>query len=132
MKSLLSLIVVVHVLILPSIQVRAQNAPPPEAQIEAQAREIGRQLRCVVCQNQSIEDSQASLAEDMRRLVRARLRQGDNPQQVIDFIQSRYGNYVLLKPPFKSYSLILWIAPFILLCFIILSYRHMTRSRSGS
>ena len=88
----------------------------PNPALESRAREIGRALRCVVCQNQSIDDSNAEVARDMRRAVRERLTAGDNDAAVFDFMVARYGDYVLLKPPFKSGTLILWLgAPLVLL-----------------
>jgi cytochrome c-type biogenesis protein CcmH len=84
--------------------------------LEARAREIGQALRCVVCQNQSIDDSQAEVAHDMRRAVRERLLAGDSDQQVFAFMVARYGDYVLLRPPFKARTLVLWLgAPAVLL-----------------
>ena len=84
--------------------------------LEARAREIGQALRCVVCQNQSIDDSAAEVARDMRRAVRERLSAGDSDGQVFDFMVARYGDYVLLKPPFKLGTLVLWLgAPLLLL-----------------
>ena len=83
--------------------------------IEQQAKEIGRELRCVVCQNQSIEDSDAPLAADMRKLVRTRLSQGDSKADVIAYMQERYGDYVLLKPPVKRSTYALWLLPFLLM-----------------
>lgn len=86
-----------------------------DAALEARAREIGRNLRCVVCQNQSIDDSTADLARDMRRLVRERLQAGDSDRQVYDFMTRRYGDFVLLQPPFRSYTLLLWLGPALVL-----------------
>lgn len=84
--------------------------------LEARAREIGQALRCVVCQNQSIDDSAAEVARDMRRTVRERLVAGDSNDQVFDYMVARYGDYVLLKPPFKLGTLALWLgAPLVLL-----------------
>ena len=84
--------------------------------LEARAREIGQTLRCVVCQNQSIDDSAAEVARDMRRAVRERLSAGDSDSQVYDYMVARYGDYVLLKPPFKLGTLVLWLgAPLVLL-----------------
>jgi len=84
--------------------------------LEARAREIGRALRCVVCQNQDVDDSNAEVAHDMRRAVRERLSAGDSDQQVMDFMVARYGDYVLLKPPFKSDTWLLWLGgPLVLL-----------------
>jgi cytochrome c-type biogenesis protein CcmH len=84
--------------------------------LEARAREIGQSLRCVVCQNQSIDDSAAEVAHDMRRAVRERLTAGDSNDQVFAYMVARYGDYVLLKPPFKAGTLVLWLgAPALLL-----------------
>lgn len=88
---------------------------PSEAEIELRAKEIGRSLRCVVCQNQSIDESDAPLAMDMRELVRNRLREGDSNAEVISYMRELYGDYVLLKPPVQTNTYILWLAPFILL-----------------
>ena len=79
--------------------------------LEARAREVGKELRCVVCQNQSIDDSNAELAGDMRVLVRERISAGDSNQQVLDYMVDRYGDYVLLNPPFKASTLVLWVGP---------------------
>lgn len=79
--------------------------------LETRAREISKGLRCLVCQNQSIDDSNADLARDLRRLVRARLKAGDSDSEVVDYVVSRYGDFVLLKPPFKGATLVLWLGP---------------------
>jgi cytochrome c-type biogenesis protein CcmH len=78
---------------------------------EVRARELSRDLRCMVCQNQSIDDSDASLARDLRLLVRERIAAGDTNSQVLDFLVARYGEFVLLKPRFKSETLLLWLLP---------------------
>ncbi len=83
--------------------------------LEAQAREISAELRCLVCQNQSIDDSDAPLAHDLRLLVRERLKAGDDEQAVIDFIVARYGEFVLLRPRFSAKTYLLWLAPLLLL-----------------
>ena len=79
--------------------------------LEARARLLSEELRCMVCQNQSIDDSEAPLAHDLRVLVRQRLEAGDSNRQVLDFLVSRYGDFVLLKPPFKLETLLLWGLP---------------------
>ena len=79
--------------------------------LEARARAISAELRCMVCQNQSIDDSNAELAKDLRVLVRERLKRGDTDQQVFDYLVSRYGEFVLLKPRFSMKTLILWGTP---------------------
>lgn len=82
--------------------------------LEARAREISKNLRCLVCQNQSIDESNAELAADIRRLVRERLVAGDTDDQVIQYMVDRYGDFVLLKPPFKPITYLLWFAPILL------------------
>ena len=78
---------------------------------EARARDLSRELRCMVCQNQSIDDSDAPLARDLRLLVRERLKSGDSDQQVIDFLVARYGQFVLLNPRFNWSTWVLWLGP---------------------
>ena len=99
----------------PSLAVEPSEMLPDPA-LEARAREIGQSLRCVVCQNQSIDDSAAEVAHDMRRAVRERLSAGDSNDQVFAYMVARYGDYVLLKPPFKAGTLVLWLgAPALML-----------------
>jgi cytochrome c-type biogenesis protein CcmH len=83
----------------------------PDPQLEERARHLSRELRCMVCQNQSIDDSDAPLARDLRLLVRERLKAGDSDQQVMDFLTARYGDFVLLKPPLNSHTALLWALP---------------------
>jgi len=83
----------------------------PDPAREARARDLSRELRCMVCQNQSIDDSEAPLARDLRLLVRERIAGGDSDSQVIDFLVARYGEFVLLKPRFKAHTLLLWLLP---------------------
>ncbi len=78
---------------------------------ESRARDLSRELRCMVCQNQSIDDSDAPLARDLRLLVRERIASGDSDAQVIDFLVARYGEFVLLKPRFNARTLLLWLLP---------------------
>ena len=82
-----------------------------DAALEARARDLSRELRCMVCQNQSIDDSEAPLARDLRLLVRERLTRGDSDQQVIDYLVARYGEFVLLKPRFELGTALLWGLP---------------------
>lgn len=97
------------------------NAVTPEEilkdpALETRARNLSRELRCMVCQNQSIDDSEAPLAKDLRLLVRERLSNGDSDRQVLDFLVTRYGEFVLLKPPFELHTLLLWaVSPGVLL-----------------
>ena len=78
---------------------------------ELRARDLSRELRCMVCQNQSIDDSEAPLARDLRLLVRERIAAGDNDAQVLDFLVARYGEFVLLKPRLEPHTLLLWLLP---------------------
>lgn len=87
--------------------------PPVSSEIEARARDLGHLLRCVVCQNQSIEESDAELAADMRALVREQLAAGLDEAEVTELMRERYGDYVLLKPPVQRNTLVLWFAPFL-------------------
>src|SRR5438309_148051 len=82
-----------------------------DAGLETRARALSRELRCMVCQNQSIDDSDAPLARDLRVLVRERLQAGDTDQQVIDFLTARYGEFVLLRPRFSWHTAVLWLGP---------------------
>jgi len=87
----------------------------PDQKLETRARALSRELRCMVCQNQNIDDSDAPLARDLRILVRERLKAGDSDSQVIDFLVARYGEFVLLKPRFELDTALLWLAPLALL-----------------
>jgi cytochrome c-type biogenesis protein CcmH len=87
----------------------------PDPTLEARAREISGGLRCLVCQNQSIDDSDAPLARDLRLLVRERLKAGDSDGEVRDYLVARYGDFILLKPPFEVATLVLWLTPVLVL-----------------
>jgi len=101
--------------------------------LEARAREISAELRCLVCQNQSIDDSNAPLARDLRVLVRQRLEAGDSNDEVLDYVVARYGDYVLLRPPFEPATWILWLGPFALLALVLglLGFVAVRRRRLG-
>jgi len=97
------------------VATQAQALEPSERladpALEARARDISRELRCLVCQNQSIDDSNADLARDLRRVVRERLSAGDSDQAAIGYVTARYGDFVLLTPPFKAATWALWLGP---------------------
>jgi len=105
---------------------------PDHAQ-ELRAEHIGSELRCLVCQNESIEDSGADLAKDLRHLVRERVAAGDSDQQVIDWMVARYGNFVRLKPPFEPATWLLWLSPILALLvgtgWILLGRRKIAASQ---
>jgi cytochrome c-type biogenesis protein CcmH len=91
------------------------NEQLADPKLEARARAISQELRCVVCQNQTIDDSDAELAHDLRVLLRERLLKGDTDEQAKAFIVKRYGSYVLLKPPFRRETVLLWLGPLLVL-----------------
>ncbi|MDJ0949239.1 MAG: cytochrome c-type biogenesis protein CcmH [Alphaproteobacteria bacterium] len=101
-------------LALPAVAVEPEEILDDPA-LEARARAISKDLRCLVCQNQSIDDSNAELARDLRVLVRERLVAGDSDQQVVEFVVARYGDFVLLNPPVKPHTWLLWFGPVIIL-----------------
>jgi cytochrome c-type biogenesis protein CcmH len=100
----------------------------PNPRLEARARMLSEGLRCVVCQNQSIDDSNAPLARDLRILLRERLTAGDTDAQAVDFIVSRYGNFVLLKPPMQWNTLALWFGPAVLLLMAAFAFGRYIRN----
>jgi cytochrome c-type biogenesis protein CcmH len=101
--------------------------------LEARAREVGRELRCLVCRNQSIDDSDADLAHDLRVLVRERIVAGDSDDRVIAYVHARYGDFVLLRPPVEWGTLLLWGGPFlILVCGGVALARFYRRPREGA
>ncbi len=109
-RALLALLAMVAVSVAaPAFAVQPDEVLPDPA-LEARARAISAGLRCLVCQNQSIDDSDAPLARDLRILVRDRLKAGDSDEQIIDFVVDRYGEFVLLKPRFEPHTMLLWLA----------------------
>lgn len=114
MRAILAALVLV--LATPAAAVLPDEMLPDAAQ-EARARDISKELRCVVCQNQSIDDSDAPLAKDLRIVVREQIRMGRSNEQVIAYVSERYGDFVLLKPPVKPSTWLLWAGPFLLLGF---------------
>jgi len=103
-----------------------------DSALEARARELSKELRCMVCQNQSIDDSDAPLARDLRLLVRERLQAGDSDAQVLDFLVGRYGEFVLLDPRFSSRTALLWLMPVLVLLIgavvLLLAWRRHRRA----
>ncbi|MDX2102718.1 MAG: cytochrome c-type biogenesis protein CcmH [Alphaproteobacteria bacterium] len=91
------------------------NEMLPDPRQEARAQDLSRQIRCVVCQNESIHDSPAEIARDLRRIVRERITAGDSDQQILDFVVARYGDFALLRPPVAGHTLILWFGPAVVL-----------------
>jgi cytochrome c-type biogenesis protein CcmH len=114
---------------LPAFAVRPDEMLADPA-LEARAREIGKELRCLVCRNQSIDDSEADLAHDLRVLVRDRLKAGDSDQQAIGYIRARYGDFVLLRPPFEVSTWLLWGGPALVLLIGALGIARYLRRRA--
>ena len=104
----------------------------PDRALEERARTISHDLRCMVCQNQSIDDSEAPLARDLRLLVRERLKAGDSDTAVIDYLVARYGEFVLLKPRLNWHTAILWGAPLAILIVGLLGFGLSVLRRSGA
>jgi len=102
----------------------------PDPALEARARSLSQQIRCVVCQNQTIDESDALLARDLRVILRERLAAGDTDKQAEDYLVARYGSYVMLKPPFQADTVALWLGPAAVLVFGGLGVGLYLRSRS--
>ncbi len=116
---------------LPALAVQPDEMLPDPA-LEARARGLSAQLRCMVCQNESIDDSNAALAKDLRILVRERLKAGDSDEAVKDFLVARYGDFILLKPPLERRTLPLWAGPPVLLLLGGIAIFIFTRRRQAS
>jgi cytochrome c-type biogenesis protein CcmH len=129
MRFILSLVAVL-LLVVPVRAVQPDEVLKDPA-LERRARDISAGLRCLVCQNQSIDDSDAQLAKDLRVLVRERLVAGDTDAQVQDFLVQRYGEFVLLKPTFRANTLLLWLTPALVLALGGLGAWAAMRRRSG-
>ena len=104
-----------------------------DKQQELRARNISNKIRCMVCQNQSIDESNAPLAKDLRILIRKKIKEGSSDESIIKFLTERYGDFILLKPPFKLSTVALWVLPFLFLItgFFIL-FRHNKKSEKNN
>jgi cytochrome c-type biogenesis protein CcmH len=126
---------VVHLAVLllfvsPALAVSDPNEMLPDRQQEMRAEAIGHQLRCLVCQNESVEESDADLARDLRRIIRDRVKAGDNDQQVIDWMVARYGDFVRLRPPIDAETLLLWLVPALAPCLGVVAVLLLRRRES--
>lgn len=118
LSRLIVLAVAVFAVTLPLVQPAAAVTPSEmlsDPALEARARALSKDLRCLVCQNQSIDDSDAPLARDLRVLVRERLTAGDSDKEIVEYVVARYGEFVLLTPPFGAKTLLLWLTPLLVL-----------------
>lgn len=130
MRALLALLLVL-LSALPSVAVQPDEMLDDPA-LEQRARALSQIVRCVVCQNESIDSSQASIARDLRRLIRERLLAGDSDQEVLDYLAARYGSFILLEPPFDPSTWLLWGAPvLVLLLGAALLVATLRRRRAG-
>ena len=115
MRRMMVAIVALMLVAVPAVHAVQPDEIMADPVKEARARDLSRELRCMVCQNQSIDDSDAPLARDLRLLVRERIAAGDSNSQVLDFLVARYGEFVLLKPRFERQTALLWLlAPLLL------------------
>jgi cytochrome c-type biogenesis protein CcmH len=114
----------------PPVETAKEALPTPKDPVAAKrAVALGAELRCLVCQNQSIEESNAELAVDLRRQIREQITQGKTDREIIDYMVARYGDFVLYRPPFKATTALLWIGPFLLLLIGLLVLRRVLGSR---
>ena len=98
--------------------------------LESRARNISKQIRCMICQNQSIDESDAPLAKDLRILIRSKIKEGNSDKEIYKFLTDRYGDFILLKPPIKLSTLALWMLPFVfLLIGILIVFWHNKKSK---
>ena len=137
MRSLCLIIVLLTVAAAPCAIAVEPDEVLSDAALEARARALSKELRCMVCQNQSIDDSEAPLARDLRILVRERLQTGDSDRQVIDFLVARYGEFVLLRPRLSWHTAVLWLGPAAMLLIggcavLVLARRYRTNSAAAA
>ena len=110
---------------------QAEPTDLPEETVKARTEAISKTLRCVICQNQSIADSNSTLAEDMRNLVERRVRLGDSDEDVRAYMQARYGDFVLMKPPVQANTYLLWFGPVVLIALGGVWYAFNVRKRAA-
>jgi cytochrome c-type biogenesis protein CcmH len=128
MKRISILILVLISLAAPALAKEAK--PVEDPQIETRMQALTQQLRCLVCQNETLADSRADLAEDLRKEIREQMKAGKSDQEIIAFLTQRYGDFVLYKPPVKATTYLLWFGPFVLLLGgTLLLYRYVKHRR---
>lgn len=110
---------------------QASEVVKPDAKVERRLKSLAEELRCLVCQNQTIADSSAPLAVDLRNQIRGQIAQGRSDDQIRDYMVERYGDFVLYRPPFKASTAVLWVGPFVLLALGIAVLFKVTRRRVG-
>ena len=127
MRRALALIALVWLAIAPALAQEAQLADPA---LEQRARDLGREIRCVVCQSQSVAESDADIAQELRVLIREQIAAGKSDQEIRDYLVARYGDFVLFDPPFKASTYALWIGPFAILVFAAIGVAIFFRRRA--
>ncbi len=137
MRSLCLVIALLTFVAVPCAMAVEPDEVLSDATLEARARALSKELRCMVCQNQSIDDSEAPLARDLRILVRERLQAGDSDGQVIDFLVARYGEFVLLRPRLSWHTAVLWLGPAAMLLIggcavLVLARRYRVKSAAAA
>jgi cytochrome c-type biogenesis protein CcmH len=131
LKNILKIIISI---LLAQISLINSNAVEPDEilsnqKYEIRAREISKNIRCMVCQNQSIDDSSSSIARDLRILIRSKIEEGSQDKEIYKFLTKRYGDFILLKPPLKTNTIALWFLPFVfLLIGILVVLNHNKKS----
>lgn len=130
MRRCVSLTLFIALLVsLPSARAGEAKSLAPDAAIEARVHRLGEELRCLVCQNQSLADSHSGLAEDLRREMRTQMAGGKSDQEVVDFMVARYGDFVRYRPPFKASTFLLWLGPLLLLLLAVIAlFRFFRKS----
>src|SRR3546814_8542609 len=136
MKALLRVLLLLAVAALPATALPAWGVEPDEMLddpvLEQRARDLSAEIRCVVCQNESIDSSNAEIAHGLRVLVRERLVAGDSDQEVLDYLVARYGDFVLLRPPMKPSTYLLWFGPFLILFIgVVAVFVYFRRQRAA-
>jgi cytochrome c-type biogenesis protein CcmH len=112
------------------VAIAKEAQPAEDPQIEQRMKNLTQQLRCLVCQNETLADSQAELAEDLRREIRAQMKAGKTDQEILAYLTQRYGDFVLYKPPVKSTTYLLWFGPFVLLILgVLFLYQYVRRRK---
>ena len=134
-KTLLSIVIIF--VIIQFISKNSYSVEPEEflqnPKQEMRARNISKNIRCLVCQNQSIDDSSAPLAKDLRTLIRIKVQENDSDEEIYKFLTDRYGDFILLKPPFKISTFLLWSLPFVFVIIgIFILFVHNKKSKKLS
>jgi cytochrome c-type biogenesis protein CcmH len=130
MRYALALISMLWIALILVQEALAQEAPLADPQLEQRARDLGREIRCVVCQSQSVADSDADIAQELRVLIREQIAAGKSDQEIRDYLVARYGDFVLFDPPFKSSTYVLWLGPFAILVFAAIGVAVFFRRRA--